>query len=222
MTPIRVLCCALFLGAAFACDADKGACRQNKGGDQCCTDQDRGDDHGYYCDDGHSSEYVGGDCARIIFGIPTGKTYSCCKDDEGAAIAIIIVICVVAALIACAIIGGICLCHRCTSGRLTPQTQFPSPLMLTQVPTPLADRCGCFSKPAGIAPATQVGVPMQPVQQASVIQGGTMPAQPAVQSQPQQQSTVAQLKELKELLDAGALTQDEFDSQKTAVLAGTK
>jgi hypothetical protein len=196
MNPIRVLCCALFLGAAFACDADKGACRQNKGGDQCCTDQDRGDDHGYYCDDGHSSEYVGGDCARIIFGIPTGKTYSCCKDDEGAAIAIIIVICVVAALIACAIIGGICLCHRY--------------------------RCGCFSKPAGIAPATQVGVPMQPVQQASVIQGGTMPAQPAVQSQPQQQSTVAQLKELKELLDAGALTQDEFDSQKTAVLAGTK
>ena len=218
MTPIRVLCCALFLGAAFACDADAGACRQNKGGDRCCTDQSRRGD-GYYCDDGYYAESVGGDCARIIWGIPTGKTYSCCKN-EGAVIGII-VICVVASLIACAIIGGICLCRRCTSGRLTPQTRFPSPLMLTQVPTPLADRCGCFNRPAGIAPATQVGVPMQPVQQASVMQGGTMPAQPAVQSQPQQQSTVAQLKELKELLDAGVLTQDEFDSQKTAVLAGT-
>jgi hypothetical protein len=192
MTPIRVLCCALFLGAAFACDADAGACRQNKGGDRCCTDQSRRGD-GYYCDDGYYAESVGGDCARIIWGIPTGKTYSCCKN-EGAVIGII-VICVVASLIACAIIGGICLCRRY--------------------------RCGCFNKPAGIAPATQVGVPMQPVQQASVMQGGTMPAQPAVQSQPQQQSTVAQLKELKELLDAGVLTQDEFDSQKTAVLAGT-
>ena len=60
------------------------------------------------------------------------------------------------------------------------------------------------------------------------VQGVAMPAQPgvqsqpqpAVQSQPQQQGKAAQLKELKELLDAGALTQDEFDSQKKEVLAG--
>lgn len=62
----------------------------------------------------------------------------------------------------------------------------------------------------------------------SAVQGVAMPAQPgvqsqpqpAVQSQPQQQGKAAQLKELKELLDAGALTQDEFDSQKKEVLAG--
>jgi len=63
----------------------------------------------------------------------------------------------------------------------------------------------------------------------SAVQGVAMPAQPAsvqsqpqpaVQSQPQQQGKAAQLKELKELLDAGVLTQDEFDSQKKEVLAG--
>ena len=62
-----------------------------------------------------------------------------------------------------------------------------------------------------------------------VIQGVAMPAampvaaQPAVQPQPQQQGvvsdTLTKLRELKELLDAGVLTQDEFDGQKKAVLA---
>jgi hypothetical protein len=58
-----------------------------------------------------------------------------------------------------------------------------------------------------------------------VIQGVAMPVatQPAVQPQPQQQGvvsdTVTKLRELKELLDAGVLTQDEFAGQKKAVLA---
>ena len=34
----------------------------------------------------------------------------------------------------------------------------------------------------------------------------------------QMSGTIAQLKELKELLDGGVLTQDEFDAQKSVIL----
>ena len=74
--------------------------------------------------------------------------------------------------------------------------------------------CYCKKAPRPVSAVQGVAMPGQPAVQSQ--------PQPAVQSQPQQQGKAAQLKELKELLDAGALTQDEFDSQKKEVLAGGK
>ena len=84
---------ALLLGLAFGCKENPRACRQNLGGDQCCTDKsDR--PNSFYCDDGHTTEYVGGDCNRVIFGIAAGRTVRCCEkeseEDKAAGIAIIV------------------------------------------------------------------------------------------------------------------------------------
>ena len=71
-------------------------------------------------------------------------------------------------------------------------------------------------------PQTQVQVPpqrdieMQPVQAVAVPEAAQPASNPtAVQSK----DTFAQLKEMKELLDCGALTQEEFDAQKKSVLS---
>ena len=54
----------------------------------------------------------------------------------------------------------------------------------------------------------------------AVVHGQVVPAPaPAV---PTRQSKIAELKELKELLDSGVLTQSEFDEQKKELLAKTK
>ena len=84
---------ALLLGLAFGCKENPRACRQNLGGDQCCTDKsDR--PNSFYCDDGHTTEYVGGDCNRVIFGIAAGRTVRCCEneseEDKASSIAIIV------------------------------------------------------------------------------------------------------------------------------------
>jgi len=170
----------LFIKVAVGCDAAAGACRENLGGDRCCTDQD-GRDASFYCDDGHKPEYEGNDCNRIIFGIPAGRTYRCCKEEDAAVVIIICISVGVSVLIIVGIIVGV----------------------------------WCYCKKARRPVSAVQGVVM-PAQPASV----QSQPQPAVQSQPQQQGKAAQLKELKELFDNGALTQDEFDSQKKEVLAG--
>ena len=118
-------------------------CRENDGGDRCCTGTD-GQDHDFYCADGATSQYEGRHCNEGGWGIHYGRTYKCCKVNEGAIIGVIVG-CIVGGLCCCGIIAAVVVMFmRRSATVVVNQNTVPAP-----VPQP------------GVQMMPQPGVPVQ-------------------------------------------------------------
>ena len=74
--------------------------------------------------------------------------------------------------------------------------------------------CFCNKKPSSVSPSAPQVIQMQP--QVAVPVAATVPVDATVPDA--QVDKFTRLKELKQLLDGGVLSQEEFDAQKRAIL----